>query len=527
MKKFKIIFLVALFFSSQFSPGFILQAENEDTVYCIVGETKTFSTRNPTRVVIGNPAIADIAEVTSSEIKLSAKAPGSTTLVYWDIFGEQSVIIRVSQDDIVDIKHRVDSLLKDLGISGVYTKLAGDEGKVMLLGSLKNSADKERIISALAGMKQGLMDLIVVKEEDTVIEIDVQVLELDKGASKTLGLTWPSQIILNEVNSPSLSAVTSAWGTLFKTVSVTRAAFQLTLDALEQEGKARILSRPRLSCLSGKEAKLLVGGEKPIYTATTTASSSAVTTGSVDYKEYGIILNIKPRVMEDNRIKINLTVEVSEAGEYDSGVIYAKAFPITKRTVNTELFVNNNQTLAVGGLMKRKTEESMTKTPGLSNLPLIGALFRKKTTTSGGGASTKSDTELYITLTPRIVPKEEVPEEKLTALKKAPEEFGVQAVNIPQNIAPYARAVQAKITSAAYYPRQAKDAGWEGSVRLSLNLTANGSLKEMKVLQSSGYKLLDDAAAQVVRAQAPYPPFPPQIDAQEIWIEVPIVFKKS
>ena len=56
---------------------------------------------------------------------------------------------------------------------------------------------------------------------------------------------------------------------------------------------------------------------------------------------------------------------------------------------------------------------------------------------------------------------------------------------------------------------------------------SNGNLKEVTVLQSSGYKILDDAACEVARKQAPYPPFPPQIDSQELWMDVPIVYKEN
>jgi len=98
---------------------------------------------------------------------------------------------------------------------------------------------------------------------------------------------------------------------------------------------------------------------------------------------------------------------------------------------------------------------------------------------------------------------------------------------VPANLANYVRAVQNKIIGAIYYPRQARDAGWEGLTKLSLNINANGELKSIKVAQSSGYKMLDDAALDTAAAQAPYPPFPPQIDSQELAVDVPIVYKKN
>jgi protein TonB len=102
----------------------------------------------------------------------------------------------------------------------------------------------------------------------------------------------------------------------------------------------------------------------------------------------------------------------------------------------------------------------------------------------------------------------------------------MQPTYVPANIANYAKIVQAKINKVAYYPPQARDAGWEGNTKMSLNIACDGTLKEVKILQSSGYKILDDAATQAARSQSPYPPFPPQIENQEIWVDVSLVYKK-
>jgi pilus assembly protein CpaC len=506
----------------------LLSEEEREVARFAVGETRVFPVRAPSRVVIGNPAVADVADVSNTELAVNAKSVGSTTLTFWDAFGEQAFRIRVTQEDMPEIKSRADALIKALDLPDVYTKPAEDEGRILVLGKVKRAADKERITNALATLKANLVDLVVVKEEEAVVEIDVQVLELDKGASRALGLTWPGSITLTEQGSPAIATGGSWWEDLFRTLKVSRTQFTLTLYMLEEEGKARVLSRPRLSCQSGKEAKLLVGGEMPIYTSTTTASSSAVTTGSVDYKEYGIILNIKPEVMDRQRIKLGLKVEVSEVSDYTADVTYAKAFPITKRSATTELFLNNEQTMAIGGLMKQKMEQTIRKTPILGDIPFLGALFRKKSDMTGSGASTKGDTELFIILTPRIVPQAAAPEAMPpAALTKLAPVAETPAEEIPAQIAGYAKVVQAKILRYVYYPRQAQDAGWEGKVKISLNIVANGDLKDIKVKQSSGYKVLDNAAEEAARHQSPYPPFPPQIDSQELWIDVPIIYKKS
>ena len=504
------------------------QDMGQETLKLIVGETKIIPVQTPTRVIVGNPQVADIANVTESEITLSAKGAGRTSLVYWDVFGEQSENIKVIKEDMTQLKQRVDNLLSQLELEEIYTKASEDEGKVVILGRVKNAGDKERIALTLGDFKDKISDLVEVKEEETVIEIDVQILELNKDGTKTLGFTWPGSMTLTEVGSAALSGTT--WGKLFNVANITRAAFTLKLDALIQEGNARVLSRPRLSCQSNKEAQLLVGGEKPVFT--TSVSTGGTSSTNVEYKEFGIKLKIKPTVTEDDRIKLNLYVEVSDVGEADIigpvNAPTAKAYPLSKRSVSSELYLNNGQIMAIGGLIKQKTEEDLRKFPWLADVPVLGLFFRQRITKIGKGTGARDDTELFITLAPTIVSREPPKIKHTSNAAVAVKEQGLSiGSEIPETLENYVRVVQSKILKAAYYPQQAKNAGWEGNVRLNLNITANGGLKGIKLVQSSGYKVLDDAAYAIAEKQAPYPPFPPQVDSQELWVDVPISYKNN
>lgn len=529
-KKIKVLIGTGLFLIAALAvikPA-LAQDAGQETIKLIVGETKIIPVQNPTRVIIGNPQVADIANVTESEIVLSAKSSGQTSLVYWDDLGEQSENIKVIKEDISQLKLRVDNLLGQLELGEVYTKAEEDEGKVVLLGRVKNARDKERIALTLSDFKDKISDLVEVKEDETIIEIDVQILELNKDGTSTLGFSWPGSMTLTEVGSAGLQGTT--WGKLFNVANITRAAFTLKLDALIQEGKARVLSRPRLSCQSNKEAQLLVGGEKPVFTTSVSTGGSSST--NVEYKEFGIKLKIKPTVTEDERIKLNLYVEVSDVGEAEvlgpATAPTAKAYPLSKRSVSSELYLNNGQIMAIGGLIKQKTEEDLRKFPWLADVPVLGLFFRQKIIKEGKGTGSRDDTELFITLAPTIVARETPKLRKVSnAAVPVKEQGSFIKSELPEGLENYIQVVQAKILKAAYYPQQAKNAGWEGNVRINLNITANGGLKGIKLVQSSGYKVLDDAAYSIAEKQAPYPPFPPQIDSQELWVDVPISFKRN
>ncbi|MFA5118820.1 MAG: TonB family protein [Candidatus Omnitrophota bacterium] len=521
-------------------------SEKDAEMRLYVGELQIVQVNNPTRIMIGNPNVIDVSNVSKKEMTVSAKAPGKTTLVYWDSFGEQSLKIKVFIEDLDAVKARVDNLIATLGFQEVTSQVEEDEGKVYLLGRLKTSAERERLLTGLDVLKDKVKDLVVVLEESAVVEIDVQVLELNKDASKTLGFTWPGALNILEKGSPGISGSGTKFSTLFKVLNLQRGTggddgaadpFTFKLDALVQEGKARILSRPKLSCQSGKEAEMLVGGEKPVF------SSSVVTGGgtstSVSYKEYGIRLNIKPTVTPQEQIKVGLNVEVSEVGTAetigDPNSPSAKAYPVLKRTASTELFLDNGQTLAIGGLIKQKTETDVRKVAGLGDLPVIGMLFRNKSYKEGGGQGERGDSELFITLTPTIVSRDRgiaPPIKKAVAppqgqlIDTQAQEISLEAprqeVKAPDPLDHYTRVVKERIMSDLSYPETAKSAGFQGTVRLKMKLSYTGQLLEAVVKNSSGYQVLDEDAVSTAKRIAYYPPFPTSVNLQEIWVDVPI-----
>ena len=504
-----------------------------------MGEVKIISVSSPTRIAIGNPAIADVTNVTKNSITLTPKSPGTTTLVFWDNFGEQPYRLKVFAEDISAVKARVDNLLGKISLPEVYSQAAEDEGKVLMLGRVKSSQERERVFTALGGLKDKIVDLIQVKEEESLLDIDVQVLELNKDATNTLGFSWPGSVTLTEVGSPALAAAGTSWGKVFKVSNIARSVdgtatpFTLKLDALIQEGKARILSRPHITCQSGKEAELLVGGEQPIFTtqiAATTGSSGT----SVEYKEYGIKLKIKPTLTSEKRIKLSLNVEVSDIGTVQTigttssstTTTTAQAYPLSKRSAATELYLDDGQTMAIGGLIKKKTEEDVRRTPFLSNIPIIGAIFRQKTTKEGGGTSSRGDTELFIVLTPKIaylekekalpVQKDETQQEETKAIQEE------QSVN---SVAQYAKIIQERMLSNFTYPPELKESGYQGTVKLRLHISHTGELLDVAVIEPSGYPLLDDQAVAMAKNISSYPPFPVSVEDKELWIDIPVTFQ--
>ncbi|MCU0666757.1 MAG: TonB family protein [Candidatus Omnitrophica bacterium] len=525
-----LILVAALVLGFSFSLGASQDTQAELSLY--LGDNFVLSVNHPSRVVIANPEVADVANVTIREMTLIPKKKGTTTLIFWDSYGEQSYKVNVFTQDIQGAFKRAQQLITNLNLPEIYVKASQEEEKILLLGRVKLPQDKERVLTVLAELKDKIIDLIEVKEEEAVVEIDVEVFELDKDATTSLGLSNPlmnsNGVTLTEVGSAGISAAGAKWSNLFSVSNLNRTAFAWTLNALVQEGKAKILSRPRLACQSGKEAELLVGGEKPIFTTTVSGSSGAEGT-DVEYKEYGIKLKMKPVVMGGEKIKLGVNVEVSEPGSVEYiGLTTnrtAQAYPFSKRNASTELFINSGQIMSIGGLIKQKESEDITKTPGLGDIPIIGMLFRKKSHLTGGGSGERGNVELYITLTPTIVSREPDAQAAKEALA-APAAPKIDSAESSQEaLRQYSILLQKKIVDILSYPSAAKEAGIEGIVRISLHLAANGSLVDSIIKVSSGYDILDEQALIAARGISNYPSFPVAMDKQEAWVDIPIEFR--
>jgi TonB family protein len=251
----------------------------------------------------------------------------------------------------------------------------------------------------------------------------------------------------------------------------------------------------------------------------------------VEYKDYGIMLKILPTVMEKDKVNVKVSADVSDitsSGQYtrsDGTTIPA----FTTRTVTSELYLADDQTIIMGGLIKQKDEETLKRVPFLSKIPILGEFF-KSTTTGGSSSSLPNEAkELVISITPKIIRVDE--EEAETDIlkeweeKRAKDELPRSLIQASSGVFNYTLTVQKKINEGLYYPYGARAAGLEGIVKLSLHILSNGDLIDAVVRESSGYHVLDVAAIDAAKSQAPYPRFQADLKLKELWVDIPVVYR--
>jgi type II secretory pathway component GspD/PulD (secretin) len=210
--------------------------------------------------------------------------------------------------------------------------------------------------------------------------LEVWIHEIADDAAEVLGIDWSGTL-------PSLRANSDNPDTLFHAeLNWQPWEILFALHALEEQGKARILASPKIAAISGQEATFFVGDRIPIVLTDDEGRQQ------MEFLESGITLTVLPRISNDDFITIDVRPEVSLFVHSDT-----TEYPqIRTREAETSVRVRDGQPVLIGGLIQEQEGETINKVPFLGNLPVLGKLFQKSSTT-------KEKTEMNIILIPRIV----------------------------------------------------------------------------------------------------------------------------
>ena len=170
---------------------------------------------------------------------------------------------------------------------------------------------------------------------------------------------------------------------------------QATLRAMESAGVVRTLAEPNLTAISGEAANFLAGGEFPVPGAPDCSVSPCRQT--IQFKKFGIALGFTPVVLSGGRISMRVATEVSELSQENSISIGGTTIPGLKtRRADTTLEIPSGGSMVMAGLIKQQTKQSISGLPGLTQVPVLGTLFRSRDYVN-------NNTELMILVTPYVV----------------------------------------------------------------------------------------------------------------------------
>ena len=350
------------------------------------GQVKVLDLPNVSRVAVGNGSVLKAQVIESGQLVLIGQTPGSSTLRLWAGHGTQyayEVTVR-SNDTVRAARDIQDMLVNEPGL-----RVTPYDGHVLIEGDYSNPATSVKLDAITRMFPQGVVSLVPDHKVqppiplEKMVYLDVRLVEVRKDALEQLGIQWNSP-----VNGPEFTlkgtlvpSAPQSWKAVFGI------ATDLTsmLNILESNGDSWTLAEPRVSCKSGGDARFLVGGEIPIPV------SSALGQTTVVYKEYGVILEFHPVADDQGNVSSKI---VAEVGQPDQQFTNQGFVAFRQNRTETQVSLKENETLVISGLLQNSGSKTISGIPGVSEIPILGALFRSKNFQN-------ERTELIVMVTPR------------------------------------------------------------------------------------------------------------------------------
>jgi pilus assembly protein CpaC len=377
--------------------------------YVRIGLNKSIVLRLPAAahdVLVGNPDIVDAVVRTKSTAYLFARAVGQTNVFFFDDQGRQILALdlevaqdmaalqRLIQRTIPGSRITVDTIGDNVVLGGVAATPAEAKTAIDLAVKFVGGDDK-KVMSTMnvTGKEQVMLRVRVAEVQRDVLKqfgIDTQAIfdignfgfnwtNVNPFSANPNGLLSPRSVFQGSYNGGCATAQNDSGCALIR--------------AMERDGVLRTLAEPTLTAISGESAKFLAGGEFPIPVEADDVNHTI----SIEFKPFGVGLGFTPVVMSEGRISLKISTEVSELSPENSLVLANATIPgLTVRRAETTVELPSGGSIAMAGLIKDQTKQHINGTPGLKNLPILGALFRSRDYLS-------NQTELVVIVTPFIV----------------------------------------------------------------------------------------------------------------------------
>lgn len=357
-------------------------------------------------VLVGNPDIVDAVVRTKNTAYLFARAVGQTNIFFFDANGQQilALDLEVAQDmtalqklvrrTIPGSRIVVDTIGDNVVLSGTAKSAA--EAKLAFDLAARFTADEKKVISSInvLGREQVMLKVRIAEVQRNVLKqfgIDVTAaFQIGKFALNVASINpFTSPLISppvagNPISSPFGGGYAGTWSSGGDSVKT-------LVRAMERDGLLRTLAEPTLTAISGEAANFLAGGEFPIPV------SQEDNRTTIEFKKFGVGLGFTPLVLSEGRISLKISTEVSEISNDISVTVDRITVPgLSVRRAETTVELPSGGSLAMAGLIKDNARAEINGTPGLKNLPILGALFRSRD-------FQQNQSELVVIVTPYVV----------------------------------------------------------------------------------------------------------------------------
>jgi general secretion pathway protein D len=293
----------------------------------------------------------------------------------------------------------VESMLKT--VLGAKTLFIDERANVVVM---RDTPDAVR-------MAEKLVASLDIAEPEVMLEVEI--LEISRSRLMDLGIAYPTSATLTP--SSLATGVGASSGLRLSDLShqnsntIGISQLSVTLNAMKQVGLANTLASPRIRARNKEKAKILIGQREPVITnsVTPTAGGTPVVTGSVQYLDVGLTLEVQPTIYLDSDVAIKINLEVSSILKQITTASGTVAYEIGTRNANTLLRLKDGETQILAGLIQDSDTRSANKIPGLGDIPILGRLF-------GTNHSDREKSEVVLSITPRIIRMQSRPASDMT-----------------------------------------------------------------------------------------------------------------
>jgi len=367
---------------------------------------------NIQRVSVANADLADVVAISPKEVLVNGKAPGETTFILWQQGGNRLFYdLAVHQS-----MFRIDAVRQELTheLTGQDVTLSYENDTAFLSGTVKDlfAADRAQAIAMTLGRTVNLLR-VAVPPVETQILLKVRFANVDRSASLDLGFNLFSngatntvgQITTGQYADPSLTnafnggAKDSTGNTITDALNILLVRRDLNLaasiKALQAKNMLEILAEPNVLAINNKLASFVAGGEFPYPTLQGGGAGLGAVT--ISFREYGIRIQFLPQVTPRGTIRLQVMPEVSSLDYANALIFQGFTIPgLSTRRIQTEIELESGQSFAIAGLLDNQLTETISKVPGLANIPLLGKLFQSK-------SWRKQNSELMVLVTPEVI----------------------------------------------------------------------------------------------------------------------------
>ncbi len=411
----------------------------------VKGQQKTIDAPDMNRVAVGNPEVADVKAL-QKQILVTAIGQGQTDIIIWDenqtqrsvkvrvvdtdprviaeevrqllrnvegiqviamtskviiegkalrkedlntinqiaaIYPQVTNLATLSPDVLNTICHHINCEMNASGLTGVKAVRLGN--KVVLQGEVPGEDEKKKIEIIAGAFDVQFTNLVKVGVTlKKMVLVNVDFVEMEKNKMTEAGIDWDDSIrIGGDISGEGMFGADAASGAFNGGYRI-GSNYGATIKLVTNDKNAHFIARPKLLCRSGEKAEFLAGGQVPIKTVTEHTSS-------IEYKNFGIILNIEPVVDNKGNIATSIEVENSTISDFFDG---DPAFQSSR--VRTNINVKSGEVIVLSGLVNREHAKAVDKIPLIGSIPVLGELFKSRSFKS-------NKSELVIFVTPVVM----------------------------------------------------------------------------------------------------------------------------